>query len=187
MAVTRDQVLHTALGILDEYGLADLTMRRVAAALGVQPGALYWHVANKQSLLIALADLIVAELAPLGAAGPDTALDEALVEWGMGLHTVLLAHRSGAELLSAAVALRPSADSPAARAAAQWPGRASEALDLEQRCGWVLHQVIGATLDLEQRRTAAQLGLGPSPDQARVARELRTGLARLAAEPGEAA
>ena len=33
------------------YGIADLTMRRLARELDVTPGALYWHFANKQQLL----------------------------------------------------------------------------------------------------------------------------------------
>ncbi|MFS0702718.1 TetR family transcriptional regulator, partial [Cellulomonas sp. 179-A 4D5 NHS] len=68
MALTRAQVVAAALEILDEYGLGDLTMRRLAGSLGVQPGALYWHVANKQALLAEVADAIVAEL-PVPASG----------------------------------------------------------------------------------------------------------------------
>jgi hypothetical protein len=46
--------------ILDAYGLGDLSMRRLAERLGVKAGALYWHVANKQSLLAAVSDEILA-------------------------------------------------------------------------------------------------------------------------------
>ena len=62
MQLRRADVLDGALAILDEYGLADLTMRRLASSLGVQPGALYWHFPNKQTLLGALADRILAPL-----------------------------------------------------------------------------------------------------------------------------
>ncbi|GEA88717.1 TetR family transcriptional regulator [Cellulomonas cellasea] len=65
MALSRVQVVAAALEILDEYGLGDLTMRRLATSLGVQPGALYWHVANKQALLAEVADAIVADLPAL--------------------------------------------------------------------------------------------------------------------------
>src|SRR5699024_7723468 len=43
MQLRRHDVLSGAIAILDEYGLGDLTMRRLGAALGVQAGALYWH------------------------------------------------------------------------------------------------------------------------------------------------
>ena len=62
MQLRRADVVDGAMAILDEYGLADLTMRRLASSLGVQPGALYWHFPNKQTLLGALADRILAPL-----------------------------------------------------------------------------------------------------------------------------
>ena len=36
MRLSREQVLNTALGLLDEVGLEHLTMRRLATTLGVQ-------------------------------------------------------------------------------------------------------------------------------------------------------
>ena len=62
MALDRDQVVDAAWHILQTYGLGDLSMRRLARELGVQPGALYWHVANKQELLTVLAERMVAPL-----------------------------------------------------------------------------------------------------------------------------
>jgi TetR/AcrR family transcriptional regulator, tetracycline repressor protein len=54
----RDVVV-AATAILDNYGIADLTMRRLGRELNVSPGALYWHFANKQQLLGAIADRIL--------------------------------------------------------------------------------------------------------------------------------
>lgn len=64
MALTKTEIISTALGILDAYGLNDLTMRRLADSLDVKASALYWHVANKQSLLAELVDKILAGLEP---------------------------------------------------------------------------------------------------------------------------
>ncbi|WP_233189149.1 TetR/AcrR family transcriptional regulator, partial [Subtercola sp. Z020] len=61
---TRAGVVDAALRILDDQGLPDLTMRHLAAALDVQPSALYWHFPNKQTLLAAVADRIVAPALP---------------------------------------------------------------------------------------------------------------------------
>jgi len=47
----RDLVVNTALKLLDEVGLDGLTLRKLAAELGVQAPALYWHFKNKQALL----------------------------------------------------------------------------------------------------------------------------------------
>ena len=56
----REDVVGRALAVLDDHGLADLTMRRLGSELGVQPSALYHHFANKQALLAAVADEILA-------------------------------------------------------------------------------------------------------------------------------
>ena len=49
-------VVDRAIGVLDENGLAEWSMRRLAADLGVQPSALYHHFAGKDELLAAVAD-----------------------------------------------------------------------------------------------------------------------------------
>ena len=61
--LSRESISRQGLAILDEYGLADVTMRRVASALGVAPGALYWHISNKQELIAGIATLIIAPIA----------------------------------------------------------------------------------------------------------------------------
>ncbi len=60
MRYHRADVVDRALAVLDAYGLADLTMRRLGGELGVQPSALYHHFPDKQSLLAAVADEILA-------------------------------------------------------------------------------------------------------------------------------
>ena len=46
MALNRTQIIAAAAATLRERGLAGRTMRRLAQDLGVQPGALYHHVAS---------------------------------------------------------------------------------------------------------------------------------------------
>lgn len=97
MALSGPRILRAALTILDTYGLGDLTMRRVATALEVQPGTIYNHIPDKQSLLAGVADLILADVSePLGTwrAGVEG--------WAASLRRVLLAHRDSAELVSTA-------------------------------------------------------------------------------------
>ena len=60
MAHRRQDVVEHAIAVLDAYGLADLSMRRLGAELGVQPSALYHHFTDKQTLLAAVADEILA-------------------------------------------------------------------------------------------------------------------------------
>ena len=55
----RQDVVRRAIDVLDGHGLADLSMRRLAGELGVQPGALYHHFASKDALLTAVAEEIL--------------------------------------------------------------------------------------------------------------------------------
>lgn len=49
--LTRDELLDAALAIVDAEGLAALTMRRLADAVGVEAMSLYHHVPDKETLL----------------------------------------------------------------------------------------------------------------------------------------
>lgn len=95
MQLTRERITEAALRILAEYGLGDVSMRRVAAALGVAPGALYWHIKNKQELIASMAEVIVSPLMQGPAPGPE--------ELSAGLRAAALGIRDGAEVLVAAV------------------------------------------------------------------------------------
>lgn len=93
----REDVVARALAVLDDFGLADLTMRRLGTELGVQPSALYHHFANKQSLLAAVADEILARGArPL----PEAAWDEQVRAACHTLRDSCLAYRDGAEVVA---------------------------------------------------------------------------------------
>lgn len=67
--LTRDAVLHRALERADAVGLDALSMRSLAADLGVVPMALYKHVANKDELVDGMVDLVWAEVEPPTGAG----------------------------------------------------------------------------------------------------------------------
>jgi TetR/AcrR family tetracycline transcriptional repressor len=58
--LSRDSVLAAARRIADEEGVDRLTMRRLAAELGVMPNALYTYFAHKEALLDALVDDLLA-------------------------------------------------------------------------------------------------------------------------------
>lgn len=93
MALTAETITDTALDILSRYGLGDLSMRRLARELGVQPSALYWHVKDKQSLLVLISKSLKAEV---DARCPSTADPLAAA---MSLREVLLKYRDGAEIV----------------------------------------------------------------------------------------
>lgn len=60
-AINRQHILRAAIAIADVEGLDAVTMRRLAAQLGVGPMSLYRHVANKDELLTQMADEVFGE------------------------------------------------------------------------------------------------------------------------------
>ena len=111
---TREYVVETALRILDEFGLADLSMRRLAGVLDVQPSALYWHVPNKQTLLALVANKIIERAAPVDADAVGDWQSRTLAE-SIAIRNALLAYRDGAEVVSSTLALGLGADEALAR------------------------------------------------------------------------
>ena len=60
--LTRERILEAALAIVDEDGVEALSMRRLAAALGVDPMAIYHHVPGKPAVLDGLVERVFGTL-----------------------------------------------------------------------------------------------------------------------------
>jgi TetR/AcrR family tetracycline transcriptional repressor len=60
--LTREHVVAEALAVIAQDGVQALTMRTLAARLGVVPGALYHHVRNKEQLQDLVLDGVLAEV-----------------------------------------------------------------------------------------------------------------------------
>ena len=58
-ALTRERIVATAIGLLDDDGDAGLTFKALTARLATGPGAIYWHVANRSELLGAATDAVI--------------------------------------------------------------------------------------------------------------------------------
>ena len=78
-----DAVVDAALELLHEQGLDAVSMRRVAARLGVSPIPLYSRVGNKEALLDAIADRMLRDLVPDGWG--DAPWTECVVLWARSL------------------------------------------------------------------------------------------------------
>ncbi|MGI5222849.1 TetR/AcrR family transcriptional regulator [Nocardia sp. CA-290969] len=61
-SLTRDQIVSTAIRLLDEEGLDGLNMRSLGKRLDSAPTAMYWHVQNKDNLVRLAADAVWAEI-----------------------------------------------------------------------------------------------------------------------------
>jgi AcrR family transcriptional regulator len=67
--LSRERVLRGAVAVADAGGLASLTIRSLAQALGVKPMSVYHHVANKDEILDGIVDLVFSEIELPSAAG----------------------------------------------------------------------------------------------------------------------
>lgn len=151
---SKSDVLAAAMRLLDEVGLPDLTMRKLASNLDVQPSALYWHYANKQSLLAEVSNTIVAFAKP---AGPGNSWQETAKLEALALRDALLAFRDGAEVVSSTLALGLGADQ-----ALQRLERAIQEGDPElahAAAESILFLVLGQVWHEQQRMQANSLGV----------------------------
>ena len=71
-SLSRERIIEASIELLDSKGETGLTFRALSERLATGPGAIYWHIANKQDLLTAACDAIVARAleAPVVGATP---------------------------------------------------------------------------------------------------------------------
>lgn len=155
MRYHRDAIVERALLVLDTYGLADLSMRRLGTELGIQPGALYHHFANKQTLLAAIADEILARGRRPRVAGAWDVTARGLCS---ELRDAMLAYRDGAELVSTVHAFGLGALEPGRELQAGLLGAGLTAELAETATSTLLHFVFGHTLDEQIHLQADSLG-----------------------------
>ena len=101
MAVTRDDVIRTAIQLLQEVGLDGLTLRRLATELGISAPTLYWHVKDKRQLL----DLMSEEMVRIAREKmppfpPDLPWDEKIAEGMRRQYGAIIAWRDGARVVA---------------------------------------------------------------------------------------
>ena len=101
MAVTRDDVIHTAIQLLQEVGLDGLTLRRLATELGISAPTLYWHVKDKRELLDLMSEAMVRtsweKMPPFPT---DLSWDEKIAEGLRRQYESIIAYRDGARVVA---------------------------------------------------------------------------------------
>jgi TetR/AcrR family transcriptional regulator, tetracycline repressor protein len=169
----RSDVVARALAVLDDFGLADLTMRRLGTELGVQPSAIYHHFANKQTLLAAVADEILARGArPL----PDAGWPEQVSSACHVLRDSCLAYRDGAELVATVRAFGLGGQAPYdALVAALTAGGVEDEL-AATAARTLLHYVLGHATDEQTQRQAGSVGAHDNDPTADHTADFATGL-----------
>ena len=94
VALSRERILAAAVRFIDERGLADLTMRRLGAELGVEAMSMYRYVPGREELLDGIVETIVAELYadPDVLQSPRDGWQDFLQRLAHGIRRVALAH-----------------------------------------------------------------------------------------------
>ena len=88
--LSRERVIAAAIDILDSGGENALTFRALAGRLSTGSGALYWHVADKETLLSAAAEQVLSS-AMAGVADAPRPID-ALRAIALGVFDAIAAH-----------------------------------------------------------------------------------------------
>jgi AcrR family transcriptional regulator len=74
-AFSRDQITRAAIGLADRDGLAAVSMRRIAAAIGSAPTSLYWYFSDQDQLHELMIDAVIGEIELAGLPGGDWRAD----------------------------------------------------------------------------------------------------------------
>jgi len=107
--LSRERVLAAAMALADAEGLSALTMRRLAADVGVEAMSLYYHVPGKEGLLDGLTETVLVAINAAVAARV-TADDDwrtALRHRCLAAREVMVAHRWAPGLLGSRSSIPP--------------------------------------------------------------------------------
>lgn len=139
-SLTKEAIIDAAVALLDSSGESGLTFRALSEALATGPGAIYWHIDNKDDLLTAACDAIVARTLQASASG--AAPNDAIRALALGLFDAMEGHPwAGAALI------RSGGQLPMVRVVESL-GRQVQALGVPQQAQWLtvsalLHFILG--------------------------------------------
>lgn len=101
MKINRGQVTRTGLKLLNQIGLEQLTLRRLAKELDVQAATIYWHFKDKQELLDEMATAVWVEgSVQMFPRRKSADWRDWAAAYGEGIRKILLVYRNGARMVS---------------------------------------------------------------------------------------
>lgn len=89
-ALSKERIVEAAMAILDAEGESALTFRALSARLATGAGAIYWHVADKNELLAATTNEVIARVTTQRVSGEDPR--QAIRDIALGVFDALDAH-----------------------------------------------------------------------------------------------
>lgn len=158
-ALSREHIVNAAIELLDDEGEDGLTFRALATQLATGAGAIYWHVKNKDELLVAATDVVIERT--LAVASCNDSPQERIHYIALGVFETIDAHPWVGEQL----ALNPP---PAAMLKIfERLGRQVQALGAPPATQFTATTVLGSYIISESRQNAANGRLAePQPDRA---------------------
>lgn len=96
--ISADQIVAEAIGLIDEQGLAALTMRALGMRAGVAAMSLYRHLPNRDAVLSAVVNRLVA--GALTDLDPGESWPEAARRFALAYRDMLLGHPNAVPLLA---------------------------------------------------------------------------------------
>lgn len=144
-ALTREGIVRAAIHLVDEHGMAALSMRRLAGELGVDPMAIYHHLPGKDAVVSGMVRAVFADLAASDLTDDaDTPWRERVRAWALAYVGVARAHPNLTLAITADVAAATEATMLASEplfAALEAGGLAPEAI--VQAAGVIVDYVHG--------------------------------------------
>jgi TetR/AcrR family transcriptional regulator, tetracycline repressor protein len=161
--LNRDVIAQAGLRLLDATGIEGITMRALAAELGVQAPTLYWHVKSKRDIFRAMAVAITRDASALvTAADRGAPWQDRLISWARALRRSILSHRDGARVFAGTFAPEPATFDVTESALQALRDAGLSVADAAQRTILLRHFIVGFCIEEQE---LAQLRVGQ--DQAR--------------------
>jgi len=155
--LTREQIVRTALEMLDADGLAGLSMRKLGAKLNAGATSLYWHVSTKDDLLELITDEVYGEIDVPGA---DLAgWRSGLTLFAHSLRAAILRHPWYPEVATTRPSIGPNAIALSGRVLNLLQAAGFTGLDVDLASGSLISYVLGVTSsEIAWRGTLARSG-----------------------------
>ena len=156
--LNRDVIAQAGLRLLDATGIEGVTMRALAAELGVQAPTLYWHVKSKRDIFRAMAVAMTRDAsAMVTTTDPGVPWHERLVGWAHAMRRSMLSHRDGARVFAGTFAPEPATFEVIESALQALQDAGLPVADAAQRTILLRHFIVGFCIE-EQELAELRVG-----------------------------
>lgn len=150
--LTRAVIIEAAFEVLDRVGIDGLTVRALAAQLGVKAPALYWHLDSKQDLLDEMGTEVTRRIRrSLDVAAENASLAEALRAYAIAVREEYLRHRDGARTFSGTRLTDPDLLRSQERTLARWVAQGHSVEQVSDAFAITTAFVVGFVIEEQER------------------------------------